>query len=189
MPESKRVEKRLFQSAHQALRFAYNYSDMQHGNAAAAERAIALQARERYLNPPGSGRGLIGPDGAAQAAMIQNVVSDQDPLTSVLIAARFTEIDERSRIAACSVIALYARKNANLDAPIRDRPDVIVLLVRSHFGMKVNVGRIADAHDVHRRTVYKWQASLLKWLRPAELRAMHRVERALESRMVVDEIA
>lgn len=188
MPESKRVEKRLFQSAHQALRFAYNYSDMQHGNAAAAERAIALQARERYLTPPSSGRGLVGPDGAAQAGMIQNVVARQDPLTRLFISARFTEVDDDTRRAACAALALYARRRANLNASIRSRPDVVVLLIRRHFGMKVNMGRIADAHDVHQATVRRWQAHLLKWLRPAEQRAMNRLEQALEQAKVVDEI-
>lgn len=189
MPESKRVEKRLFQSAHQALRFAYNYSDMQHGNAAAAERAIALQSKERYLNPPSSGRGLVGPDGAAQAGMIQSVVGRQDPLTRLLAAARFMEVDQDSRRAACAALALYARRRANLDASVRNRPDVLVLLIRRHFGLKVNMGRIADANDVDGRTVRRWQAHLLKWLRPAEQRAMNRLEQALEQAKVVDEIA
>jgi len=189
MPESKRVEKRLFQSAHQALRFAFNYSDMQHGNAAAAERAIALQSKERYLNPPSSGRGLVGPDGAAQAGMIQNVVARQDPLTRLIIAARFTEIDEDSRRAACAALAVYARRRAGIDASVRNRPDVLVQLIRRHFGLKVNMGRIADAQDVDERTVRRWQAHLLKWLRPAEQRAMHRLEEALEKAKVVDDLA
>lgn len=189
MAESKRVDKRLFQSAHQALRFAYNYSDMAHGNAAAAERAIALQSKERYLNPPSSGRGLVGPDGAAQAGMIQSVVERQDYLTRLIITARFTENDPATRRAACAALALYARKLATVDVSVRSRPEALALLLRRHFGMKVNMGRIADAHDVHQATVRRWQAHLLKWLRPAEQRAMNRLEQALEQAKVVDEIA
>lgn len=189
MAETKRVEKRLFQSAHQALRFAFNYSDMQHGNAAAAERAIALQSKERYLNPPSSGRGLVGPDGAAQAGMIQNAVERQDYLTRLIITARFTENDPSTRRAACAALALYARKLSTVDVSVRSRPDALALLLRRHFGMKVNMGRIADDNDVHASTVRRWQVHVLKWIRPAEQRAMNRLERALEDAQVVDEIA
>jgi hypothetical protein len=64
----------LFRSAHQALSFAFTYSATQHGTAAAAERQIALAARERYERTAGSGRGLKGLDGAAQAGLIRSLV-------------------------------------------------------------------------------------------------------------------
>lgn len=188
MSQTKQVRRGLFRSAHQALRFAFTFSDMQHPRAAAAERAIALQAKERYLNPPSTGRGLVGTDGAAQAGMIKGLVSRQDPLTTLIIAARFSELDPEDRRAACAAIALYARKMAALDASVRNRPDALAALVRRHFGIKTSMGRIADAQDVDERTVRRWQAHLLKWLRPAEQRAMHRLERALEDEGVVDEI-
>ena len=69
----------LFRSAHQALSFAFTYSETQHGTAAAAERQIALAARERYERVAGSGRGLKGLDGAAQAGMIRSMVERNTP--------------------------------------------------------------------------------------------------------------
>ena len=120
--------------------------------------------------------------------MILSVVERQEPLTRLLISARFTEVDQASRKAACSALALYARNRAPIDEAIRDRPEVLVLLIRRHFGLKVNMGRIADEQDVDDRTVRRWQAKLLKWLRPAEKRALDRLEEALERARVVDAI-
>ena len=80
----------LFRSAHQALLFAYTFSDTEHGTAAAAERQIALAARERYERTASSGRGLKGVDGAAQAGMIRSIVDcNTRPAFGVLCVARF----------------------------------------------------------------------------------------------------
>lgn len=164
----------LFESAHQALMFAYTFSDNEHGVAAAAERRLALFARDRYGDPPPSGRGLRGLDGAAQAGMIRSrVEAEVPPLYLASIIARFAVLDVATRQAACSVLALRARRSVPCDL------HATVLIMRGLHGLAFNEGRLADDYDVHRSTVHRWRVSTKKWLRQVQQIAMDRAERVL----------
>jgi hypothetical protein len=108
----------LFRSVHQALLFAYTFTPNQHAQAAAAERLIALFAKQRYrdeleLAPTIArveSRGLVGLDGAAQAGMIQGAVSQLRPLLRAAIEARFNILQRKEMLAARKVIVLHACK-------------------------------------------------------------------------------
>ncbi len=178
----------LFRSAHQALLFAHTFADTSHAQAAAAERAIALQARDRYERPVGAaGRGLRGIDGAAQAGMIQDLVSrNTPPVGQLAITARFRILRSADRKAACAALALYARKTDAVSAAVRDREAALQLLLRRHFGMKVDVGRLADREGVNRTTIWRWQADIKKWVAKIEYSALSRAEDALREAGVIE---
>lgn len=172
-----------FDSAHQALLFAYTFSANQHGTAAAAERRIAMFARQRYEDLPiaTAGRGLGGLDGAAQAGMIRSRVERMHPLHQAAILARFAVTDVATRQAACTVLALRARHALPCDL------QATVMLMRRAHGLRVDMGRLADDYGVTERTVRRWQVLAHKWLRPVQTRAMDAAEQALcEAGIVAD---
>lgn len=124
----------LFGSAHQALSFAYTFAATQHGTAGAAERQIALQARERYERHPGSGRGLRGLDGAAQAGMILSAVRRLRAVDQAVLGAMFDRLEPARRFEATLVVAGAVAAEtgqsedwtlfciARLQVPYADRP-------------------------------------------------------------------
>lgn len=171
----------LFRSAHEALLFAYTYADARgHPIAAAAERQIALSARDRYEREPGASRGLTGLDGAAQAGMIQAEVERLHPLHQAAIVARFSVLDVAQRQAACSLLALRARHT------VRCPFEALILLLRRQHGLRVNVGRVADQHDVCERTVRGWSLAVRKWLNATQKRAMDAAEKRLSEAGIVE---
>lgn len=171
----------LFRSAHEALMFAFTYSDARgHAVAAAAERQIATFARDRYERSPSSGRGLVGLDGAAQAGMIRAEVERMHPLHQVVIAAMFSVTDIPQRQAACAAMALRARHAVPCDL------NATVLLLRRLHGLRVDIGRLAGERDVCERTVRGWQLSVRRWLEQQRKRAMDEAERRLTEAGVVD---
>lgn len=174
-----------FESAHQALLFAWTFSANQHGTAAAAERRIALFARERYENLPAAstGRGLVGLDGAAQAGMIHRRISTLPTLMQAAIAARFAVLpqDVATRQAACKILALHARGAMPCDL------ESTVLLMRKLHGLRVDLGRLADEKDVGERTIRRWKVSAWKWLKPVQQRAMDRAEEVLCEAEIVED--
>lgn len=171
----------LFRSAHQALMFAFTFSATQHGTAAAAERQLAEFARDRYERMPGSGRGLRGLDGAAQAGMIRRRVEEMPPLHAAALIARFAILSPATRQAACSVLALRARHGLAAPQDIR----ALTLLVRRHFGLRVNLPRLADECGVTERTVQRWALEVRRWARRVEEFAMARIEVQLEEAGIV----
>ena len=171
----------LFRSAHEALLYAYTYSDARgHAVAAAAERQIATFARDRYGRTPGSGRGLVGLDGAAQAGMIQAEIARMHPLLRDAIEARFAVLDVSRRQMACARLALRARHA--VACPL----DALVMLMRREHGLRVSTGRVADDHDVADRTVRRWNSTLRRWLRDVRQRSMDDAERRLCEAGVVE---
>lgn len=79
----------LFRSAHDALTFAYNYSGQQY------ERSLMAKVASPGT---GSGKGLSGNDGAAQAGMIRREVQQLGRLPEAILMARFAP---RSIICEC----------------------------------------------------------------------------------------
>lgn len=161
--------------------FAFTYSDAcGHPVAAAAERTIAAFARDRYGREAGSGRGLVGLDGAAQAGMIRAQVERMHPLHQVVIVARFSVTDTAQRQRACSALAIRARHAVPCDLPATE------LLLRRLHRLRVDVGRIADERDVCARTVRGWQLAARKWLDVQRQRAMDEAERRLTEAGIVE---
>jgi hypothetical protein len=173
----------LFSSTHQALRFAYTFSSTQHGTAAAAERRIALAAKERYPSPPGSGRNLRGLDGAAQAGLIRSMVErTTDAKFQLLVAARHALLDEAARKAACSALAVLAQRG--------QPPEVSLMiserLVASLTGRAVNLVRMAGEQEVAPSTVYRWRQRVARHLRAIDAANMPALTDALQTAGVVE---
>lgn len=173
----------LFRSAHQAILFAWTFSSTQHGTAAAAERQIALQARERYERMAGAGRGLRGLDGAAQAGMIRSLIERNTPRPfSLVCVARFAVLDPAARRAAATILALRARRSLPDSVPVW----ASVELVMGATGSRINLPHIADRADVHVRTVRNWRLSVRKFIEPIEIPGMHTAEVLLEDAGIVE---
>lgn len=179
----------LFRSAHQALLFSFTFSATQQGTAGAAERQIALQARDRYERHAGAGRGLQGFDGAAQAGMILALVSRMPREQQTAIEARFRVLDAPTRRAACVILAMRAQLVADIAPAVRTRPGAMATILQRHFGLRVALHRIADDHDVDPRTVRRWQAEVLRWARVLERAAMNAAEDTLQAAGIVESAA
>lgn len=173
----------MFRDAQSALLFAFNYGDRDHGNAAAAERSISLYGPDRYERDAMTGHGLRGEDAAAQAGMILSRIQQLPPLLQAELTAKYTRINVRTRQAACMALALHARKALPCELPVID------LLIRRHYGLRVNHGRIADDQDVHLQTVRRWQLLTNRWLKPISQRAIDQAEKLLEEAGVVAAVA
>lgn len=172
----------LFRSAHQALLYAYTYADTQHGTAGAAERQIALSAKDRYGRVPGSGRGLRGLDGAAQAGMIRSLVErNTPPAFRLAVRARFSVLDAKARRDAVVPLALRARHSLPPHVPVW----AVVELVAGALGMKANLPHIADRCEVDVRTVRNWRLAARKFILAIEAPGMAQVEVLLEDAGIV----
>lgn len=183
-----RVSEPLFKSGHAALLFAYTFSANQYAVAAAAERRIALFARDRYGRIAGSGRGLVALDGAAQAGMIQAITERVAGECLPVVIARFSETRDDAVIVACHTLGAWFRADhAESPAHVGDRADRF-LQARYRRRVKAShvVADLADANDVSPRSVRRWRSDVIRWIEPIERRVLDEVEAELERRGIVD---
>jgi len=166
----------LFGSAHQALLFAYTYSPHQYGNAAAAERSIAMFGRSRYeVLHRSSGRGLFGLDGAAQAGMIKAQVQTMPRLMQKVIEARFAILSPRVQRLAMIELALRAREQ------LPDRNvKLAVRMTQRHYCGEIKLMQLAVEHELSERSIKRRWAVVRTMLQQFDLQAMSRVEILLE---------
>lgn len=174
----------LFRSAHQALLFAYTFSPNQHGEAAAAERSIAMFGRSRYEIPPRVvSRGLSGLDGAGQAGMIKAQVETLPLHLQRVIEARFAVLSPDVQRRALLELALRAR-----DA-LPDRHIVLAAkLVRRHYVGKVRLMQLAVEHELSERSIKRRWALVRSMLQQLDQQAMARAEILLERGRVIEPI-
>ncbi len=176
----------LFASAHQALLFAYTFSANQHAVTAAAERAIALHARERYAAAPHLSRGLGGLDGAAQAGMIKRGVDAMAAPYRQCIEARFAVLQVGVQVRAMRELVLFARR--------RLQPELFDLqltcaLVQRHYGARVSMLSLAAERSVTERTMRTRYRTVRDVLQAYDREAMRRVELALERAGICEVVA
>lgn len=183
-PLERAQETPLFRSAHQALLFAYTFSPNQHGEAAAAERSIALFGRSRYEIPERVvSRGLKGLDGAAQAGMIKAQVAAMPLHLQRVIEARFAVLSPDVQHRAMLELALRAR-----DA-LPDRHVVLAAkLVQRHYAGKVRLMQLAMEYNMSERSIKRRWALVRRMLQQLDLQAMSRAEILLERGCVIDSI-
>ena len=170
-----------FDTVHAALVFALNFGARDHGVAAAAERSIALFARERYENLPMStyASSFKGVDGAAQAGLILSRLSSLPPLSRAALEARFAIARPQSRMAACAKLALAAHDELSIRLFVLEN-----LFFRAN-GLRIPLGTIADRAGVTDRTARRWQREAIRWLRPVQQRAIDAAEDLLQQAGVV----
>ena len=173
----------LFRSAHQALSFAFTFSQTQHGTAAAAERQIALAARERYERTAGSGRGLKGLDGAAQAGMIRSLVErNTPPAFQAVVIARFALLSDDQRRRACFLLAHRCRHEVPPSVTLAE----IGRLVGKATGREVNLGLMAQSCGVDERTTRRWALAVRRYVQSVERPGMATIEHLLQAAGVVE---
>ena len=149
----------LFHSAHSAMVFAFNFSGQSY------DRPMM----NRLASPAvGSGKGLVGLDGAAQAGMIRAEVQTLGKLAEAIIIARIAprSVPCHCRSACCaghrpnkewtdaiSVLADYVRTTAlagcTSNGMLR-REYVVRYFTRKDD--RISLEALAEKHDIHRDT-------------------------------------
>lgn len=167
--------------------FAYTFSANAHADTAAAERRIALFARDRYGRLPGSGRGLVALDGAAQAGMIQAVAERVAGHWLPIVVARFAELNDEAVIQSCHVLAHWFRhEHADSPAHVGDRAE---RFLQARYRRRVKSSRVvadlSDECDVTVQSVRRWRRDVIRWIHPIEQRVLDEISVALEARGVV----
>ncbi len=148
----------LFDSMHAALTFAYRYSGQQYSP------SIMAQMMRSHI---GTGKGLSGLDGAAQAGLIRGLIGKLHKQDQAMISARFAA-DEHERIEAMLffvpvVIAAYPT-----GVHSRRAADV---LIQKWFGARLNINGAAEEIGVHRNTAGPMWAATNRILRETLERA------------------
>ncbi|MGS1116008.1 DNA-binding protein [Castellaniella sp. UC4442_H9] len=159
----------LFETAHNALLFAFNFSDQQY------ERPLMNRLAD---DPDGHvSMGLSGTDGAAQAGMIMSRIMLMPALSQYIIFAQYAPHALRCECKrpCCS----GHRPNAQWDAAIAEvsRSSIAgamtgtlshrVLrdaIIRKMFGAKVDIVEAAERCGLEERQAYRHQTAIKQWL-------------------------
>lgn len=155
----------LFNSAHAALTFAFQYSGQQYD----------LSPMGRAMRgPTGSGLGLVGMDGAGQAGIIRAMVRRLGRLQEAIIVARFAPRtvpccgcgSPKPSPEWCDAINVIqdAAGSAALSGQMSHRQLRAVIVERA-FGGAASLAEMAERCEVHRHTASKHNGLILMWLR------------------------
>lgn len=162
----------LFKSAHDALRFAFNFSSQQY------ERPLMNRLMDSHAKH--ASKGLLGVDGAAQAAMIINQVLRMPDLSQYIIFAQYAPLtlDCECGKGCCA----GTKPNIHWDEAIREISRASVTgatsgvlsyrhlretIVRKLFGDKTSRGDILKAAEfcgLEERQAYRHQSAIKLWL-------------------------
>jgi hypothetical protein len=155
----------LFRSSHDALRFAYLFNAQQY----------AMTPMAKLMGGRGSGKGLVGVDGAAQAGMILGRVSQLPKIERYVIVARYSLGKEGVEAKMELILPVVASMPTGM---VHRR--MIDHLIQRYFGEKVLLGQLAGMFDVNPDTVTaKWR-QVRDRLREIESRAQY---------LIADELA
>ena len=192
------TDEALFKSAHAAILFALNYCNTEH-----IERSAMSKASD--TSKGGSGKGLVGLDGAAQAGIILSQLRSTGSLYEACIIARLA----KKRIpCACGALCcakhkpnfvwLDAINQVSMEAKsyldevreagkrgLVDIPAMRRAIVAKHFGESVKIKELAKACDVSDVTVSQHIGKLGKFLKKAESEAWQSVEDVLRASGIV----
>lgn len=175
----------LFDSAHQALLFAYTFSANQHATAAVAERQVAMQGRERYERDRPvrrASKGLSGLDGAAQAGMIKAVVERQRSIDRFHVEARFAVLNPAVRRHAWRTLAFWYRSHSGIEVSL----GLSALFVLRCYGAEINLQEVADARDLKIGKLIRQWMTVRDAVRAGEDRAMGAVIDALRAEGITE---
>lgn len=161
----------LFDSAYDALAFAYRFNAQQY-----AMTPMAKLMRWQI----GSGKGLVGIDGAAQAGIILGLIDHLQEWEQAAICARFS-IDRKRLYWARN--SLITPAMASLGTGIHNRR-MVDALVQKHFGCRLKLKEVAEAYEVNKNTMTDYWRQIRKTLQEIEYRAMDKAERILRDAMV-----
>lgn len=157
----------LFDSTYAALAFAYRYSTQQY-----QPTPMARLMRGSI----GSGKGLHGLDGAAQAGIIRAEVERLRMYERFAVIARFA-IDDKERCLA--MLALICPATAALGTGVHNRR-LVDALVQRHYGKRVHLKDLAEMVGIHPNTMTDRWRSIRRVLTEIEHRGMDMVEARLK---------
>lgn len=169
---AQQYEEPLFRSAHDALKFAFMFSGQQYPVTAMAKLMRGIV---------GSGKGLVGLDGALQAGLICLMIKELNPQQADCLTARYALKEDRRFMEAVNrLAALPSIAPAGLSNRIERQA-----LVARYFGQKVSVVEIAEKISVHRNTVTQHQRAIRDKLRAEEDRAYGEITDLMAERGVI----
>lgn len=172
----------VFDSMGSALRFAFGFNLQQYGESPLAK----MQQRGRL----GSGKGLIGMDGAGQAGMVLAQIDRLSKTERAAIVARFSP---RSAPCPCcggeKPVSIWQGAIEHLASccilpgvsKFRCRRD----LVARYFGVKVRFDELAERYEMSRNTVGAQYRRMAQQLFDIEARAQTFADEALRSNGMV----
>ncbi|MDS1141727.1 hypothetical protein RE432_14900 [Pusillimonas sp. SM2304] len=154
----------LFKTAHQALTFAYNFSD------SSLDRPLMNRLADKFKP---TGKGLAGLDGAAQAGMILRNLKALPRLYQMILVARFAP--QGSECHCCggpvpSLIWLGAIREISDAAVTQALSGHVTMralrdgLVARYFGQKLHLQALAKKANVNRDTASKQNGQIVIWL-------------------------
>ena len=173
----------IFKSAHEALVFAFNFKSQQYPRTPMTQLLAGAAL--------GSGRGLVGVDGAGQAGMVLREVLDLPPDQRAVIIGRFSKPVECPCCGGDAPSADYSESVEHL-AQVMKGPlsgttcnsRVRRELVRRYLGGKVSMSALAEATGLPRRTLTDHFRTVSKVLAPMEKTARSSLDMILQSMVV-----
>lgn len=163
----------LFRSAHDALKFAFLFSGQQY--------PLTIMAK-MMRGIVGSGKGLVGLDGALQAGLICLMVKELPVARQDALVARYAVDSDPRWIDAVRRLAV---EPTVAPSGVSNRLERQALVAR-YFGAKVNIGEVAEKVGVDRRTVGNHQRAMRDKLRILEELAYGELTDIMASRGVIE---
>lgn len=157
----------LFDSAYAALAFAYRYSTQQY-----QPTPMARLMRGSL----GSGKGLHGLDGAAQAGLIKAEVDQLRLFERSAVISRFALCQKERSLA---MLALVPPATAALGTGVHNRR-LVDALVQRYYGKRVHLKDLAEMVGIHPNTMTDRWRSIRRVLTEIEHRGMDMVEARLQ---------
>jgi len=155
----------LFNTAHQALSFAYNFSE------STLNRPIMNRLADKFKR---TGKGLSGMDAAGQAGIILRHLRKLPRLHQMVLIARFASRDSECPCcggAVRSLIWMGAIREISDAAVTQALTGHITMralrdgIVMRYFGEEIRLGKLAKAAEVAPNTASKQNSEICRWLR------------------------
>jgi hypothetical protein len=162
----------IFKSAHEAVVFACNYASQQY--------AMSPMAKLLQRGSTGSGRGLVGLDGAAQSGMVLAELGNIDYVHMLVLVARCAPRKERCE---CKHICCSGWKpNPLYRDAVSQLTDMVVpalggvftlrrfrlAVIEKYFGEKIKVKDVAADLNIPPRTAERHASIIKAYLRDTE---------------------
>lgn len=170
----------LFESGYDACRFAYCYSGQQY--------AMTALAKMMKGGPCGTGKGLVGLDGAAVAGTVKRHVEGMPFPMPVAIACRHEINREKARQYAMLLVQ-FVIPALGTGAHHRRLVHALVCLyfgIRDANGKKIKISDLCDKYDLSADTMTRRKAAAFKRLREIESASQCVIDEALKAAGIVE---
>lgn len=172
----------LFKSAHAALAFAFNYSVFQYAISGMGALIKNKPGDEEYI---GTGRGLIGLDGAAQAGFIMREVCTLLWGEKMCLIARFAPQKDGENLTGNFKAALDIMIKESMQVSF-DNDALRLVLVWKYFGLKGSIKAFAEDAGVPKTTAYRYFEEINEILSKLEMRSMMLITDKLQALGIVE---